>query len=195
MIFYNRDVIQQFIFRVYSLALMAVTLAAAANGDLDEGFLWISVPGTYNEFINNVPEEKRTWSVPGKILVLLLFCISGFLALSCCACITKNFGALTMSVTSTVRKATTLFISFFMFNHVFHAGHMLGIIIFISSVVLKILKKHEPRLLKRKLSGTIETETRNGNASACNETNSQQTHSKENSNLTLRHGGAGATGE
>jgi hypothetical protein len=170
---------------------MAVTFAAAAKGDLDEGFLWISVPGTYKEFIDNVPEDKRTWSIPGKIFVILLFCTSGFLALSCCACITKNFGALTMSVTSTVRKATTLFISFFMFNHVFRAGHMLGIVIFISSVVLKILKKHEPRL-KRKLSG-METDGRNGNDS-CNETNSQ-THLKDNSNLTLRHGGTTAVGE
>jgi hypothetical protein len=78
-----------------------------------------------------------------------------------------------------------------MFNHVFHAGHMLGIVIFISSVVLKILKKHEPRL-KRKLSG-METDGRNGNDSR-NETNTQ-THLKDNSNLTLRHGGTTAVGE
>ena len=45
-----------------------------------------------------------------------------------------------MSITSTARKATTLFLSFAIFNHVCTVEHLLGIILFISALVGKSLR-------------------------------------------------------
>ena len=39
----------EFIFRMYTIALVAITLAAAAQGDLVAGFSFLMVPGTYAE--------------------------------------------------------------------------------------------------------------------------------------------------
>jgi hypothetical protein len=49
----------EFIFRMYSNALVAITIAAAAQGDLMEGFFM--VPGTYAEM--ELPLNERSWSV------------------------------------------------------------------------------------------------------------------------------------
>jgi len=55
----------EFIFRMYSIALVAITLAAVYKGDMTEGLIWMSQPGTYAEL--SLPISERTWSVPGKI--------------------------------------------------------------------------------------------------------------------------------
>lgn len=126
---------------MYSIALVAITVAAAAKGDLQEGFLWVLQPGTYDEWKGDIPTAERTWSVSGKITVLVLFSSMGFFGSSCSAAITKNFGALTMSITSTARKATTLFLSFFMFGHVCTLEHISGIVLFISALTAKSLRR------------------------------------------------------
>lgn len=182
----------QFIFRVYSISLVAVTIVGALRGDLDQGMLWMSEPGTYKEFLDNVPMAERTWSVPGKIVVLSLFSSTGFFALSICSAITKNFGALTMSVTSTARKATTLFLSFFLFkDNVFTAGHLVGIVVFVTSLLGKaVLRRDNDRRkqgqLKRKFSGIdLGRSETNGNGGgggtqqvhgSCDNTNGQHNH-------------------
>jgi len=124
---------------MYSIALVAITVAAAFNGDLREGMTWLFQPGTYDEYINNA--EVRTWSVTGKIMVMSLFSSMGFFGSSCSAAITKNFGALTMSITSTARKATTLFLSFFIFKNVCTLEHVSGIVLFIAALTTKSLRR------------------------------------------------------
>ena len=131
----------EFIFRMYSIALIAIVAAAAAKGDLTEGMVWILQPGTYEEQQNNVPLEDRSWSSGGKIAVMILFSSMGFFGSSCAAAITKNFGALSMSITSVSRKATTLFLSFLLFDNECTYQHIVGIIIFISALTTKSIRR------------------------------------------------------
>jgi hypothetical protein len=130
----------EFIFRMYSIALVAISIVAAIKGDLREGLIFMSQPGSYGPEMA-LPIEERTWSVPGKVGVMVLFSSMGFFGSSCSAAITKNFGALTMSITSTARKATTLFLSFFLFNNVCTLEHLFGIFVFISALTAKSLRR------------------------------------------------------
>ena len=125
---------------MYSIALVAITVVAAAKGDLREGLIFMMQPGSYGPEMS-LPVEERTWSVPAKVGVMVLFSSMGFFGSSCSAAITKNFGALTMSITSTARKATTLFLSFFLFNNVCTIEHLLGVFVFISALTAKSLRR------------------------------------------------------
>jgi solute carrier family 35 (adenosine 3'-phospho 5'-phosphosulfate transporter), member B3 len=142
----------EFIFRLYSIALMAITAAAAVKGDFTSGLIWMFQPGTYQQFLDNAPYEERTWSVTGKLLIMILFSSMGFFGSSCSAAITKNFGALTMSITSTARKATTLFLSFFLFQNVCTWEHIAGITMFITALTAKSIRrgKHTSEKMKKK---------------------------------------------
>jgi len=135
----------EFIFRMYSIALIAIFAAAAAKGDLQEGMIWIREPGTYEEQQNNVPLDQRLWSSTGKITVIILFSSMGFFGSSCAAAITKNFGALSMSITSVSRKATTLFLSFLLFDNECTYQHIVGIIIFISALTTKSIRRRNKK--------------------------------------------------
>jgi hypothetical protein len=131
----------EFIFRMYSIALIAIGAAALAKGDLTDGIAWMLQPGTLAEQQSNLPLDERTWSVGGKIATMILFSTMGFFGSSCSAAITKNFGALTMSITSTARKATTLFLSFLFFDNECTMEHLMGIIVFISALTAKSLRR------------------------------------------------------
>ncbi|KAG7361628.1 UAA transporter family protein [Nitzschia inconspicua] len=133
----------EFIFRMYSIALVAIIGAATVKGDLTAGLVWMLQPGTYDEQLNNVPLEERTWSAGGKMAVMILFSSMGFFGSSCAAAITKQFGALAMSITSTARKATTLFLSFLLFDNACTYQHVLGIIIFIASLTAKSFRRKQ----------------------------------------------------
>lgn len=124
----------EFIYKLYSIALVGIVGAAAVRGDLVEGSKYLLTPGTYGEILRG---EKATWSVGGKAFAIFLFASTGFFGSSCSALITKEFGALTMSITSTARKATTLFLSFALFNNVCTAEHVGGIVLFIWALVTK----------------------------------------------------------
>lgn len=135
----------EFIFRMYSIALVAITGAAAVKGDLRDGMAFLMQPGTYAEQQANVPFEERVWSPIGKLVVMVLFSSMGFFGSSCSAAITKNFGALSMSITSTARKATTLFLSFLLFDNVVTVEHIIGIAIFISALTAKSVRRKNKR--------------------------------------------------
>lgn len=62
----------EFIFRMYSISLVAITGAAIAKGDMRDGIVWILQPGTYDEQQNNVPIEDRAWSSSGKIAAMVV---------------------------------------------------------------------------------------------------------------------------
>jgi adenosine 3'-phospho 5'-phosphosulfate transporter B3 len=129
----------EFIFRMYSIALLAITVAAAVKGDLYEGAIFLSQPGTYAEM--DLPMSERTWSVTSKWVVIIAFSTMGFFGSSCSAAITKNFGALSMAITSTARKATTLFLSFALFDNECTMEHVAGIVIFMISLLWKSFAK------------------------------------------------------
>ncbi|CAB9513186.1 Adenosine 3'-phospho 5'-phosphosulfate transporter 2 [Seminavis robusta] len=133
----------EFIFKMYSIALVAISTAAAVKGDLQLGIVWLMQPGTYDEMKQGVTAEEASWSVKGKITVIVLFSTMGFFGSSCSAAITKNFGALTMSITSTARKATTVFLSFFLFNNVCTLEHIAGVSIFIVALTAKSLRRRK----------------------------------------------------
>jgi solute carrier family 35 (adenosine 3'-phospho 5'-phosphosulfate transporter), member B3 len=152
----------EFIFRLYSIALVAITAAAAYHGDLTQGLLWMMVPGTVDEM--KLPaDQPRTWSVPAKIAVMALFSAMGFFGSSCSAAITKNFGALSMSITSTARKATTLFLSFFLFHNVCTWEHVMGVIVFITALTAKSLRrgKHSSKSQSSRKSSTVKYHSSN----------------------------------
>jgi UAA transporter family len=131
----------EFIFRMYSIALVAIIGAAGVKGDLLDGMAWILQPGTYDEQVNNVPLEQRSWSPAAKMALMALFSSMGFFGSSCAAAITKQFGALSMSITSTARKATTLFLSFLLFDNECTSQHIVGIVVFISALTAKSVRR------------------------------------------------------
>ena len=146
----------EFIFRMYSIALVAIVGAAAVKGDLREGVVWILQPGTYEQVQNNIPLEERTYSSSSKIILIVLFSSMGFFGSSCAAAITKNFGALAMSITSTARKATTLFLSFLLFDNKCTVQHIVGIFVFISALTAKSVRRKN----KRRKGATAERSAR-----------------------------------
>jgi UAA transporter family len=136
----------EFIFRMYSISLVAIAVAASYRGDLTDGLLWMTQPGTYHETVvghdsYNPDPSTRSWPVFNKTVVMILFSSMGFFGSSCSAGITKQFGALAMSITSTARKATTLFLSFFLFNNVCTWEHLAGVFVFIMALTAKSLRR------------------------------------------------------
>jgi hypothetical protein len=143
----------EFIFRLYSLALVAISMAAAFKGDLAEGVRFMMVPGTLSEIQEGL---EPTWSVMTKFVLMFMFSTTGFLGSSCSAAITKQFGAMTMSITSTVRKATTLFLSFALFNNYCTMEHVGGIMLFLTALIMKTVKHSSAsrsKQIDRKISG------------------------------------------
>ena len=127
----------EFIFRLYSIATFFIFMAAAMKGDLRDGMAYLTTPGTLQEMNEGL---DPTWSIFGKVLTMALFSTTGFLGSSCSAAITKTFGALTMSITSTARKATTIFLSFALFPNECTFEHVGGIFLFITSLIAKSLR-------------------------------------------------------
>ena len=149
----------EYIYRLYSVALFFVSLAAGAKGDLRDGLVYLTTPGTIKEMEENL---DPTWSISGKLITMILFSTTGFLGSSCSAAITKSFGALTMSITSTARKATTIFLSFALFPNECTLEHILGIILFIGSLIAKSFRasrhgRHQHHQHHHHLDGTHAT--------------------------------------
>lgn len=135
----------EYIFRLYSIATVAIAIAAALKGDLVKGLDFVSKPGTLEEIEKG---QVPTYQPITKLFILITFASTGFFGSSCAAAITKEFGALTMSITSTARKATTLFFSFAFFPNECTWEHICGIVIFISSLIVKSLKKKKKKGMK-----------------------------------------------
>jgi small neutral amino acid transporter SnatA (MarC family) len=151
----------EYIFRLYSLALVAISMAAAYKGDLAEGLRFMMVPGTLSEINEGL---EPTWSVMTKFVIMFMFSTTGFLGSSCSAAITKQFGAMTMSITSTVRKATTLFLSFALFNNYCTIEHVGGIVLFLIALIMKTVKHSSASRSKQKNRKTSGADVHMGGA-------------------------------
>ena len=88
------------------------------------------------------------WTVHAKIIAILLFSTTGILGSSCASAITKQFGALTMSLTSTARKSATLFLSFLLFPNLCSAKHLVGMGLFLAALTMKATSRHHKSPLK-----------------------------------------------
>lgn len=148
-----------YIFNLYSLALIVILAAAGMKGDLKSGLHFLSLPGTMEEMKTG---SAPTWTIEGKFFIITVFSTFGFFGSSCSAAITKHFGAFTMSMTSTVRKATTLFLSFLLFPNKCTLKHVLGILLFMISLVMKSLNANKGSAGNRTKRRNSEKDWNNG---------------------------------
>mmetsp|Transcript_18815 Transcript_18815/g.40986 ORF Transcript_18815/g.40986 Transcript_18815/m.40986 type:complete len:770 (+) Transcript_18815:449-2758(+) len=131
----------EFQLQLYTIAFLAMIFATHAKGEL--------VQGVHHFFLEagTVPDiesgdsigDDVTWTVRRKVLVLFFFSTTGLLGSSCAGAITKRFGALSMSITSTARKAMTLFLSFVAFHNTCTFEHIAGMVIFLGALLMKSL--------------------------------------------------------
>jgi drug/metabolite transporter (DMT)-like permease len=123
--------------RLYSVALVVTLTAAHLRHELLEGIdVFLLQPGTIAEIESGSVKDTK-WPVSRKALVLVLFSATGIFGASCLGAITKRFGALAMALTSTVRKAATLFMSFLLFHNTCTPQHAFGMLIFIIALLVK----------------------------------------------------------
>jgi hypothetical protein len=75
----------------------------------------------------------------GTVAVVVLFCSCGYFGVTCVAAMTKKFGALASTMTTTARKALTLFLSFFLFPKPAMLLHVFGGILFVLGLSIKTI--------------------------------------------------------
>jgi adenosine 3'-phospho 5'-phosphosulfate transporter B3 len=120
------------LFAIYSLASLVMLAASAAAGELGAGLSFLLSPDPI------APGADR-YASSAKLAILAGYVFTGFMGTSLSGAITKHFGALSMSLTSTARKAITLFLSFLIFPKACTAFHVLGMSLFMLALVLKSL--------------------------------------------------------
>ena len=158
----------EFQVQLYFLAFLAVASVALARGELIGGVqFFLFQNGTFDEIVQRKADGPADWAIGKreKILALFFFSTAGLFGSSCAGAITKHSGALAFSITSTARKAITLFLSFALFNNTCTLEHIAGMIIFLSALVLKSIFS-----LSKSRSTGMSIDARsdlNGDASAC----------------------------
>jgi hypothetical protein len=134
---------------IYTIAFIFVLIGNISMGKFIICFTNVFLrDGTIAEIEGNISVDDAKNAIYTrniKFLVLFLFTFTGLLGSSCAGAITKQFGALRMSVTSTTRKATTLFISLAApgFKNKCTSEHILGMFIFISALFVKSFNKNK----------------------------------------------------
>jgi len=136
----------QFQLSIYSISFIAMLLATIVKGEFFSGIQnFFLLPGTIPEIIEapsglyHHHREGPTWTAGKKCIAMLMFTLMGLLGSSCAGALTKEFGALSMSVISTNRKAITLFLSFMSpgFNNRCTVQHVIGMVIFLSGTSIR----------------------------------------------------------
>jgi UAA transporter family len=128
--------------KLYGVSLIATLVAAHWKNELIPGIdYFLFRPGTVTEIETLGEVINPTWTIARKAAVLMLFGTTGIMGASCLGAITKRFGALSMALTSTARKATTLFLSFALFNNECTPEHVAGVSLFMTGLVMKTLNK------------------------------------------------------
>lgn len=129
----------EFQMRLFFMSFLFSVLAAFKADEITPGInFFLMEPGTMHEIeVNSKAIVATKWTQSNKIIVLCLFATMGSFGGSCSCAITKRFGALTMSITSTTRKAATVLISFVFFPNECTFEHIMGIIIFTTGFFVK----------------------------------------------------------
>lgn len=139
----HRTTQDEFQLVIYSISFVAMLFATIISGEFIPGFQHFflrhgTIPQIQNLADGSEEDSVIFWTISRKIVVLILFTLTGLCGSSCAGAITKRFGALSMSITSTTRKAFTLFISFIAFkNNRCTPMHLVGMMIFIIALFLK----------------------------------------------------------
>jgi adenosine 3'-phospho 5'-phosphosulfate transporter B3 len=127
----------EFQMKLYFFSFVIMTFAAYQTNELQSGIqFFFNTDGTMSE-VQNLANENYSWSVNEKTFALVLFSTFGIFGGSCACAITKRFGALAMSITTTTRKAATIFISFAMFPNSCTIEHIMGVSMFVMGLLLK----------------------------------------------------------
>ncbi len=109
----------ELIFYSYGLGSFILLFYCLVSMELYEGVLFLHEKGA-----------KAT-------LCLVVFCSCGYFGVTCVAALTKKFGALASTMTTTARKALTLFLSFFIFPKPATGMHVFGGILFVLGLAVK----------------------------------------------------------
>lgn len=129
---------------IYSVAFVLILFGTILKGEFLSGFQFVFLRhGTIAEIQENTNQQNPSITRNTKLLLLGLFTFTGLFGSSCAGAITKRFGALRMSVTSTTRKACTLFLSLAApgFHNKCTPEHIVGMIIFINALFVKSFSK------------------------------------------------------
>jgi len=121
----------ELLFAIYTLASVVMFATAVATGELWAGVEFMTSDGP-------MIEGGAAYSVRMKVGLVFLYVTTGYLGTSLAGAITKHFGALSMSMTSTARKACTLFLSFMIFAKPCTMWHVTGMGLFVGALVLKL---------------------------------------------------------
>lgn len=140
----------EFLFNLYSISLIFTVIAAFFSGDLKLGFTFLLQPGTFEEIKDN--STTFSFSPSSKRAAVILMMTTGYFGSSCAFGLTKHFGAFVSSITVTTRKSLTVIFSFFVYHNVCSVEHIVGVIIFLSGLVIKIINGHDN---SRKIAGKI----------------------------------------
>ena len=139
----------------FTIMLMAAFKANEVKSGMT--FFFFS-KGTYSEFLRHksAPEEVISYSFSciQKTIILIFFSAFGIFGGSCASAITKRFSALTMSITTTTRKAASLLVSFLVFGNTCTMEHILGITFFSTGLLAKGMKKTK-KVQKKKQKSTF----------------------------------------
>jgi adenosine 3'-phospho 5'-phosphosulfate transporter B3 len=128
----NRGALREdeLLFATYSIAGLMLLVVALFTGELRDGLGFV------------LTSDEGGYRGATKCFVLILYVTAGFIATTFSATITKSFGAVSMSTTSTVTKAGSLFLSFVCFPKGFEVLHGVGMFVFGMAVVLKSYGKN-----------------------------------------------------
>lgn len=112
---------EEMVYYSYMGAAVVIFVLAVVSGELSKGIEFMRMTGSVS-----------------TLLMFLLFCGTGFLGVMCATALIKRFGALVSAITTTVRKATTLILSYALFNNTGTAMHAVGAALFITGLVIKV---------------------------------------------------------
>jgi len=136
----------EFQFSIYSISFLGMLLVAILSNEFMVAFTYFFLRnGTISEIQSSLQQTSDIsggdfyfWNTGRKAIVMIFFTLTGLCGSSCNGAITKRFGALSMSITSTSRKACTLFVSFISFpSNKCTPEHLTGMTIFISALIMK----------------------------------------------------------
>lgn len=145
--------------KLYIVSLIATVVAAHWQNELFPGIEYFFFrPGTVTEIETMDEITNPTWTVARKAIALFLFGTTGIMGASCLGAITKRFGALSMALTSTARKATTLFLSLAIFNNDCTTEHVVGVSLFMTGLIMKTLSKRKTGQQQQQSAGEKPTE-------------------------------------
>lgn len=127
--------VQEFVLNKYKAHQDELILYSYLSGTVVQ-FIICYMWGELGEGINFVRHTSSN-----TFTVVALYSVCGFLGVSCVAAVTKRFGELISSITTTARKATNLFLSFFLYPKDLSTLHISGIIVFCIGLLLKSIIK------------------------------------------------------